>query len=247
MSGPVNSRRRLLAVIRSEFERIHRGIRNLQPNEMVPIPEDPEIALKYHDLKVMERAVHINVTLVVGDRIVHAKVNDLLNGVDLGRLRKTKKIAGERRGARLFCSYSHSDESLRNELVVQLSLLERLGIVELWHDRKIEAGESWVESIDENLESADVIVFLVSANFVASDYCWNMEMKRALEREAKGEAQVIPIIVRDVKWDKAPFGHLPAQGKAVTTWTNRDSAWRSVSEGIERVVDEILRNRMIGG
>ena len=124
---------------------------------------------------------------------------------------------------------------------MQLSLLERLGIVELWHDRKIEAGESWVESIDENLESADVIVFLVSANFVASDYCWNMEMKRALEREAKGEAQVIPIIVRDVKWDKAPFGHRPAQGKAVTTWTNRDSAWRSVSEGIERVVDEILR------
>ena len=63
---------------------------------MVPIPEDPEIALKYHDLKVMERAVHINVTLVVGDRIVHAKVNDLLNGVDLGRLRKPKKIAGEK-------------------------------------------------------------------------------------------------------------------------------------------------------
>jgi internalin A len=94
------------------------------------------------------------------------------------------------------------------------------------------------------LERADIILLLVSADFIASDYCYEKEMGRALERHAQGEARVIPAIVRDVNWRIAPFAKLqalPKDGRAVTLWEDRDSAWRNVSEGIERVVEEMRK------
>src|SRR5262249_27655165 len=93
-----------------------------------------------------------------------------------------------------------------------------------------------------NLERADIILLLVSADFIASDYCYEKELKRALERHEKGEARVIPVIVRDVNWRSAPFAKLtalPANWTAVTLWPNKDSAWRDVAEGIARVVEEM--------
>jgi internalin A len=117
-----------------------------------------------------------------------------------------------------------------------------------WHDRKIEASGDWAQEIDENLERADIILLLVSADFIASDYCYEKEMTRALERGREGKARVVPVIVRDVNWRKAPFAKLqalPKGGLAVTKWGDRDSAWRNVSEGIERVVEEIRQGLMI--
>jgi internalin A len=149
-----------------------------------------------------------------------------------------------RRPVRLFYSYSHKDERLRNELESHLKLLQRLGKIDAWNDRKIEAGEEWKHKIDENLERADIILLLVSANFMASDYCYEMEMKRALERHENKEARVIPVVVRDVNWTAAPFAKLqalPRYGKAVTKWPDKDSAWRNVAEGIERVVGEMRK------
>ena len=87
---------------------------------------------------------------------------------------------------------------------------------------------------------------LVSADFVASDYCYEKEMQRAMERHVHGEARVIPVIVRDVYWRIAPFAKLqalPTDGKAVTLWEDKDSAWRNVSEGIERVVKELREKK----
>ena len=144
-----------------------------------------------------------------------------------------------RNAMRLFYSYSHKDEALRNELETHLKIMHRRGLIDSWHDRKIRAGEDWKSEIDENLERADIILLLISADFIASDYCWEMEMKRALERHEVGEARVIPVIVRDVNWNDAPFGGLqalPENAKAVTTWPDKDTAWRDVSEGIEKVV-----------
>ena len=99
-----------------------------------------------------------------------------------------------------------------------------------------------MEEIDRNLEAADVILLLVSADFISSDYCYNLEMQRALERHNTGDAIVVPIIVRNVDWHDAPFARLqalPRNGKAVTTWDDRDTAWRDVSEGLKRLINEI--------
>jgi internalin A len=98
----------------------------------------------------------------------------------------------------LFYSYAHKDESLRNELETHLKLLQRQGRIESWHDRDIEAGDEWKRKIDDNLERADIILLLVSADFIASEYCYEKEMTRAIERHEKNEARVIPVIVRDV-------------------------------------------------
>jgi len=238
VTGPSASRRRLLAVIRSDFERIHRDIRNLQPEEMVPVPMHLNVVVPYKKLQVMERRGVAKFAEVIDDDVVELDVEELLNGVDLERVRKIVSPPEERGLVpHLFFSYSHKDEGLRNELETHLKLLQRQGMIDTWYDNKIEAGEEWKQKIDENLERADIILLLVSADFIASDYCYEKEMTRALERHENREAHVIPVIIRDVNWSRAPFAKLqalPKGGKAVELWEHKDSAWRNVSEGIER-------------
>jgi hypothetical protein len=72
--------------------------------------------------------------------------------------------------ARLFFSYSHRDEAFRDELEIHLSALKRQGVIETWHDRRIGAGKEFDPAISEHLESADIILLLVSPYFIASDY-----------------------------------------------------------------------------
>jgi hypothetical protein len=145
----------------------------------------------------------------------------------------------------VFYSYAHEDEKLRNELEKHLSILKRTGVITGWHDRKIVAGHDWEKEIDARLNTAKVILLLISADFLASDYCYGIEMERALQRGEAGEACVIPVILRDVDWKDAPFRKLqalPIDGKAVTSWGNRDRAFRNVAEGIKRAVKEIQPN-----
>jgi len=248
VDGPADGRRRLLAIIRSDFERIHRDIRHLQPQEMVPLPGHPEVTIPYQKLLVREQKGTRRFTEIVGDDEIELDVQELLNGVDLeGTRQREQKIElreMKEKPTRLFYSYSHKDENLRNELETHLKLLQRQGMIETWHDRKIEAGDEWKRKIDENLERADIILLLISADFIASDYCYEIEMKRTLERHQNGEARVIPVIVRDCNWRIAPFAKLqalPKDGKAVKKWPDKDSAWRNVAEGIERVVEEMRK------
>jgi len=245
VSGPATARRRLLAIIRSDFESIHRDIRNLQPQEMVPLPDYPDVVISYQKLQVMEDSGIQTFLDVVGDHVIKVDVHALLNGVDLEDTRRRERTMDtQRQAVRLFYSYSHKDETLRNELETHLKLLQRQGLLETWHDRQIEAGAEWKQKIDDNLERADIILLLVSADFIASDYCYEKEMGRALERHEKGEARVIPVIIRDINWRSAPFAKLtalPTNWRAVTLWDNKDSAWRDVSEGIARVVEEMRK------
>jgi hypothetical protein len=124
--------------------------------------------------------------------------------------------------------------------------MERRGMIDSWHDRQIGAGDDWKERIDDNLQHADIILVLVSSDFIASDYCYEKEMIRALERHEKKEAVLIPVILRDVNWVGAPFAKiqaLPKDAKAVTLWADRDSAWRDVAVGIEKVVADIGKKK----
>src|SRR5437762_917707 len=96
----------------------------------------------------------------------------------------------------LFFSYSHKDEGLRDQLEIHLAMLKRQGFIETWHDRRISAGEILDHAVSENLESADIILLLVSPDFLASDYCYDREMMRAMERHEAGLSAVIPVILR---------------------------------------------------
>lgn len=145
----------------------------------------------------------------------------------------------------LFISYSHKDEKLRQSLGEHLATLERQGLIQLWHDRKILAGEEWAGKIDENLATADIILLLVSAPFLASDYCSNIEMKRALERHERGEARVIPVILQPADWSSTQLGRLqalPANAKAVTKWSNRDEAFLNIAQRIREVAEAMLQD-----
>jgi internalin A len=247
ITGPIAARRRLLAVIRSDFERIHHDIRNLQPQEMVLLPAYLDVHIPYQKLRVMEENGVGTFPEVVGEQVIDVDVHALLNGVDLeGTRRRQRTMEMQTQAVRLFYSYSHEDDTLRKELETHLKILQRQGLLETWHDRKIEAGEEGKQKIDDNLERADIVLLLVSADFIASDYCYAKEMGRALERHDQGTAREIPVIVRAVNWRIAPFTKLqalPKDGKAVTLWDDKDSAWRDVSEGIGRVVEEMRKQR----
>src|SRR5271166_900682 len=111
----------------------------------------------------------------------------------------------------VFFSYAHEDEPLLGELLKHLGFLKQLGVIRDWHDRKITAGTEWKGQIDQHLKTAGVILLLVSSDFLASDYCWDIELTRALERHEKGDARIIPVILRQVdNWQAAPFAKLGA-------------------------------------
>jgi Tfp pilus assembly protein PilF len=141
----------------------------------------------------------------------------------------------------VFLSYAHEDEALCDQLKAHLSLLQHQGSVSTWHDRLILPGMDWAHEIDTHLETASLILLLVSANFFASTYCIGVEMKRALERHAAGEAVVIPILLRPIDWKIAPLTHLqalPTDAKPVTSWSNVDDAWVAVVAGIRLVIED---------
>lgn len=142
----------------------------------------------------------------------------------------------------VFCCYSHKDETWLRKLETHLSLLKRRGLVSLWHDRLIAPGADWTKAIDTHMEMASVILLLVSADFLASDYCYSIEMQRALERDAAGEARIVPILVRPVDWKSAPFAHLqalPTDARPISSWRNQDRAMADVAAGIRRVIEDM--------
>lgn len=146
----------------------------------------------------------------------------------------------------VFISYSHKDKHLRGELENHLTRLKRTGVITIWHDRKIDAGQKWADQIDEHLNTAQVVLLLISSNFLASDYCYDVEASRAMERSRAGDAHVIAVILRPVDWEGTPFSELqclPTNAKPVTSWSNRDKAFADVAMGIRKVVDKLLREK----
>lgn len=158
------------------------------------------------------------------------------------QLNKTMSTNFENEHFELFIAYSHKDEDLRNELDNHLSILKWQRTISSWYDRKIGAGKEWEGQIDERLNSAEIILLLISSDFISSTYCYDVEMKRAMERHEAGEARVIPILLRPVFWENAPFGKLnglPTDMKAVTNWDNQDEAFLNIVKGISDVVKEL--------
>lgn len=145
----------------------------------------------------------------------------------------------------VFFSYSHDDESYRDRLEKHLSPLRHEGLIESWHDRRILAGTDLNTEIDSHINSADIILLLVSASFLSSHYCYSIEMQRAMERHHAKEARVIPVIVHACDWTNTPIGKLlaaPKDGKPIASWAIPDEAYLDVARQIRAVVNDINGN-----
>lgn len=153
-------------------------------------------------------------------------------------------VSEQKKVLEVFFSYAHKDQDLRDQLETHLSLLKHQGFIANWHDRKIIAGTEWDREIDTHLNSAQIILLLISADFLASPYCYDIEVKRAMEMHNSGEARVIPIILRHCDWHTAPFGKLqalPTDGKPVESrnWYDKDEAFYDITQGIRKAVADL--------
>src|SRR5256714_5953688 len=150
----------------------------------------------------------------------------------------------------IFFSYAHEDETWRNTLEKHLNNMKRQRLITGWNDRNISAGQEWAHEIDRRLQTARIILLLISADFMASDYCYSVEVKRAMERHHKGEARVIPIILRPCDRKGAPFEKLqalPTDAQPITSWRDQDEAFLNIVDGIRQAIEELNRRDNNGG
>ena len=159
-------------------------------------------------------------------------------------------IVQSKKAINIYLCYAYDvykDKALIDEIDKHLSSLERQGQIMIWSVRKVSAGKELVREIDNYLNSADIILLLISVGFMSSDYSYRVQMQRAMERHERGEARVIPVILKPVDWQDAPFGKLqplPTNGKPITRWQNRDEAFLDVTNGIKQVINEIIANTL---
>ena len=155
------------------------------------------------------------------------------------------EINEQKQAIKVFYSYTHVDEKFRETLETHLTILKRKGFIEEWHDRKIIPGRDWEGEIDSKLNGADLILLLISPDFIASDYCYSVEMNRAIEQHESQDSVVVPIIIRPTEITDEPFSRiqsLPKDRKPITTWENIDLAWLDVVRGLKSTIENIQEN-----
>lgn len=152
------------------------------------------------------------------------------------------KVVGEKMKKKVFLSYAHEDEKYKLELDKHLAVQKRNEVIDTWNDRKLVAGSEIDEEIKEELNSADIIILILSADFFASAYCYDKEMKRAIERHRCGEARIIPVIARKCDWLDSPLGKitaLPIDGKSIASFADKDDAYMQIVLGIKEAIKEL--------
>lgn len=143
---------------------------------------------------------------------------------------------------KIFLCYAHQDDALIERLKTHLMSLYRQELIDIWYDRIISPGSDWQREIDNHLGSAQLILLLISPDFMASNYCYSIEMQRALMRHGQGEARVIPIILIPTHWQDAPFNKLqilPTGARPVTSWPKQDDAFYDIVNGIYTIVKQL--------
>ena len=142
----------------------------------------------------------------------------------------------------VFISYSQQDRELYKELEKHLSNLRRQDVITSWYDGNISPGTEWKSQIIEHLNTDHIILLLISADFMASDFCYSLEMTQAIARHDANQARVLPIILRPTDWKGAPFAKLkvlPTDGKAITRWPTHDDAFVEIVQGIRESIDDL--------
>lgn len=247
VTGVGNGQRELLGIVREHFERIHRSFEKLPVTELVPIPKYPQITVPYEELLAYERAGNDEYKVLIDRTPVKLSVAELLDGVDLPGYRDGIRNAPP--GAifelvavpRLFISYAHEDERFRDELRGALTTYERTKALHIDDDTCILPGQKWEDEILSKVERADIVILLLSNDFIRSDYCFRKEMQIAREREMAGDCTIVPIVVRACAYEKLALGQLQAilpNGKPVKQNKDRDAAWLEVTKQLDKVIAE---------
>lgn len=158
-----------------------------------------------------------------------------------GNPRKPAARALIRAPAEVFISYAHADATACTELVEHLSLLRRQRMISTWYDGMILPGDDLDVRVRKKLESADIIVLLISKSFMASDFCCGVELRSAMSRHESGTTRVVPVMLSPCDVVDAPFTKLkvlPANGSPISTWANKDDAWAHVASGIRQIAED---------
>jgi internalin A len=249
-NGQLHYRRELIAIIRHHFERIHESYEDLPVTESVPVPGQPLVEVPYSTLLKYRRARMDSVIVEIGDNLGRVAVDQLLLNVGLPRGTKRDvdiqldtpiiwQPSVSARELSLFISYAHKDETYCDQLRGALTIYERSGELEFWDDTQIIPGQKWEREILRKLERADIIVLLLSNDFIRSDYCMQIEMKRAIERHSQGKCAIVPIVVRECRFDKLAIGKIQAiepGGRPIKRHRDRDLAWKEVTKELDRVI-----------
>jgi TIR domain len=145
----------------------------------------------------------------------------------------------------IFFAYSRVDSSYRERLDKHLSGLKRKEYINTWYDGKIEPGKEWEKEIDNELSRADIILLLISADFIASDYCYEHEMRKAISRHEKGDAVIVPVLLHPCDWHDTPFAKiqaLPQNGKPVSdpSWHSGETAFNEIALKIKEIVERLF-------
>lgn len=147
----------------------------------------------------------------------------------------------------IFISYSRDDRTFLDAFEQHLSPLKRQGLVNVWVDRSsLAPGSLWQDELEKALEAADIIVLLISAAFLASPYCYDQELSRALDRQKLGDVLLLPVLIRPVSWNGEPISRLqalPEHGRPVSLWSNPDEAWVSVVQKVREAAEALRPQR----
>ncbi len=177
----------------------------------------------------------LKLTKKIGDANLKSNVE-----LALSRLTENTHRVGERTRKNLikvFITYSHADREAKDKLATYLATMKREGLINIWHDNEILPGDTWRDSISKNLAEADILLYLVSDNSLASENC-NRELAEALNTNVR----VIPIILESCDWQNhqlSDFQVLPDKGKPINVWENEDEGWQSTFAGIREVIHQM--------
>ena len=239
----VEERKNALRDIRLELNRIHdRSFPMLRVFQKIPCTCYHCIAADLpHEFDVADLRNRTKATIECPKSSVDIPVRQLLEGffAEEGRqLLEKKRADGPKK---IFFSYSKHDRSSLEQLLKHLAPLRINQKIHPWNDADILPGDDWNDTIRRELAEADIIILLVSSDFLATPYIQSVEIKSAMERHEKGDARVIPVILRSCDWQDMPFGilnGLPFKGQPVSKWSDLDDAWLAVVHGIKKIVEE---------
>ncbi len=255
VTGNRAGRSELLGIVREHFERIHASFTTLPITQLVPVPGHPDVTVNYEELLVFDREGVSEIVKVIAGKIVKLIVRDMLNGVnvpgleqdtireraaaDVETLRKLDEVAPK--PLAVFISYSHTESKFLKELLFNLKPFQRNSELVVWADPLVEAGLEWNEEIFKSLDVADIFILLLSPRSVASDFVVERELPRAETRRKEGKCEIIPIQIKPCRFDKMDLGKLQVIpiGRAITQHANRDVAWKTVTEELDRVIARI--------
>lgn len=229
-----NRNRDFLTFIRGTIKEIISSYSLVKYVEWIPLPmqnKNEKYLIDYAELLGYEECKQTN--YFSGKLKRTFLVSDLLNGVEDPRIRSNKK------GIKIFISYSNKDIEFKEALKCHLIPLVRLNKATLWDDRGIDAGEDWNPDIFNHLSNSDIVLCLISSNFISSDFCYTEELKKALEEREQGNKIVIPIKVREVNWESLPIAKLQSLNKKWINYVDNDIGWTEVSIELEKVINKI--------